>query len=106
MSTFDPLRTFPHKHNLAWLEGRPVSRFFFHVFDAIVAMDEEGELADDLQAARTIAFKGARELLCEQISQGYLNLDNYIVIADQSGHELARVRFGEALAVHSVHTAD
>ncbi len=59
-----------------------MSRFFLHIFNDSVSMDEEGEVADDLLAARTIALNGARELLCEQIKRGYLNLDNYIVVAE------------------------
>ena len=76
-------------------------RFFFHVFDDSVAMDEEGEVADDLQAALRIALNGARELICEQVRRGYLNLEDYIVVADQRGQEISRVRFGEALVVHA-----
>ena len=49
-----------------------MSRFFLHIFNDSVSMDEEGEVADDLLAARTIALNGARELLCEQIKRGYL----------------------------------
>lgn len=50
-----------------------MSPFFLHIFNDSVSMDEEGEVADDLLAARTIALNGARELLCEQIKRGYLN---------------------------------
>ena len=81
-----------------------MSRFFLHIFNDSVSMDEEGEVADDLLAARTIALNGARELLCEQIKRGYLNLDDYIVVADQTGHELSRVHFGEALVVRPLLT--
>ena len=77
-------------------------RFFFHVFDDIVSMDEQGQSVDNLEAAHAIALDSARELVCEQVKRGYLNLENYIVIADPSGQELARVDFRSALAVERI----
>jgi hypothetical protein len=76
-----------------------VPRFFFHIFDDTVSMDEEGQDAADASAARAIAMRGARELACEQIRNGYLNLDHYILVSDQDGREVARVRFRGAFAV-------
>jgi hypothetical protein len=76
-----------------------VPRFYFHIFDDIVSMDECGQVADDLEAARAIALDGARELVCEQVHRGYLNLENYIVLADEQGEELCRIEFREAFTV-------
>lgn len=80
-------------------ESRLVPRFFFHVFDDQISMDEEGQIAPDLAAAQGIALASARELVCEQIRQGYLNLDNYIVVADADGVELSRVIFRAAFLI-------
>ena len=74
-------------------------RFFFHVFDDAVSIDESGQPAEDLDGAREIALNGARELVCDQVRRGYLNLENYIVVADQTGQELLRVAFREAFVV-------
>ena len=74
-------------------------RFYFHIFDDTVSMDEAGQVADDLEAARVIALDGARELVCEQVRRGYLNLENYIVLADEQGEELCRIEFREAFTV-------
>jgi len=76
-----------------------VPRFYFHIFDDTVSMDEAGQVADDLEAARVIALDGARELVCEQVRRGYLNLENYIVLADEQGEELCRIEFREAFTV-------
>jgi hypothetical protein len=78
-----------------------VPRFYFHVFDDIVSMDEAGQGADDLAAARAIALDGARDLVCEQVHRGYLNLENYIVVADEQGQELSRIQFREAFKIRS-----
>ena len=74
-------------------------RFYFHVFDDVVSTDEEGQVVNDLEAARAIAMKSARELVCDQVRRGYLDLDNYIVVANQSAQELFRVVFREAFVV-------
>ena len=83
-------------------EGRPVPRFFFHVFDDAVSIDESGQPAEDLDGAREIALNGARELVCDQVRRGYLNLENYIVVTDQTGQELLRVTFREAFVERKV----
>jgi hypothetical protein len=83
-----------------------VPRFYFHVFDDIVSMDEAGQVADDLAAARAIALDGARELVCEQVHCGYLNLENYVVVADEQGRELCRIEFRDAFRILSNPSVD
>lgn len=78
-----------------------MQRYFFHVYDDIVSLDEEGQLAEDLRAAQEIALDSARDLVCGQVARGYLNLDNYIVIANEAGQELARLAFREAFEIRS-----
>lgn len=70
-----------------------VPRFFLHVFDDIETIDEEGQEFDDVWAAREAALEGARDLVCEQIRAGYLNLDGHIQIASERGEQLMRVSF-------------
>ena len=71
-------------------------RYYFHIFDDLVSLDEEGQLLPNLSSAEAVAIRGARELACEQIRTGYLNFDHYIVVADEHGRELSRVHFSEA----------
>lgn len=74
-------------------------RFLLHVADTVEAPDEEGAEYSDLWAAREAAIEGARDLVCEQIRQGYLNLDGYIQIASDRGEPLIRVSFREAFEI-------
>ena len=78
-----------------------MQRYFFHVYDDIVSIDEEGQLAEDIRAAHEIALESARDLVCAQVARGYLNLDNYIVIANEAGEEIARLAFREAFEIRS-----
>ena len=74
-------------------------RFFFHVYDHAVALDEEGLELPDLQAAEREAVRGARSLACEQIEHGELHLDHRIDVEDEGGEALFSIRFGEAIDV-------
>ena len=87
-------------------EEDPVPRYFFHVFDDTVTMDEQGQVASDPPAAQAIALNSARELVCDQIKRGYLNLDNYIIVADESGLEQSRIIFREAFVIQSTNLND
>jgi hypothetical protein len=74
-------------------------RYFFNIFDDGGAVDEDGMVLPDLAAARQEALEGARDLACEAIHNGHLNLDHYIEVADESGTKLLTVTFREAFTV-------
>lgn len=76
-----------------------MTRFFFHVFDHAVAIDDDGlELADE-RAARAAAVAGAREMACEQIRTGHLRLDHRIEITDETGNLVATLPFRDAFTI-------
>lgn len=74
-------------------------RYFFHLHNDVVAMDEEGVDLPDREAARANGIKEAREIMLETVSQGRINFSHRIDIADESGAVLESVTFGEAVAV-------
>jgi len=76
-----------------------MQRFYFNVYDHVECIDEEGQLAADLSAARDLALESVRALACEQICSGYLHLDDYLVVTDADGLELLTVSFGEGLEI-------
>jgi hypothetical protein len=77
----------------------PMPRFYFHVFNDVVAMDEEGIELPDLAAAREQAMDGARELVCEAINKGHLNLDHRIEVTDEAGETLTIVSYRDAFTM-------
>ena len=74
-------------------------RYFFHVYDDIIAEDEEGEDLPNLAAARLKALKGARDLICEQVRHGYAVLSHWIDVVDEQGEKVLTVTFGEAVDI-------
>jgi hypothetical protein len=75
--------------------------FFFHVYDEVVARDDEGHACADLQAAIAEAVRGVRSLACEQVHRGVLHLRHRIEIADEADHVLAIVTFKDVIEIRA-----
>jgi hypothetical protein len=64
-------------------------------------MDEEGLELPDLEAAREIALDAARDLVCESVHEGHLNLDHRVEVEDEKGEKLIVLTFREAFTIQS-----
>lgn len=73
--------------------------YYFHLYNDITAMDGEGKMLPDLDAARANGIKEAREMMMESVGEGRINFSHRIDIADHSGDVAATVTFGEAVKV-------
>ena len=78
---------------------RAVPRYYFHVFNDEVSIDEEGSVLPDLDSARETAMDGCRDLVCESVRKGHLNLEHRIDVADEKGEVLMRVTFRDAFTL-------
>ena len=78
--------------------GRPM-RYFFHVHDDLTAIDEEGADLPDPAAAKYYALAAARELICDEIRSGRVNLDHMIKIEDENGVHVGTIRFSDAVQI-------
>jgi hypothetical protein len=74
-------------------------RFYFNVYDDVVATDEEGVSLPNLEAARLQALAGARALMAEQVSRGYLVRSHWIDVVDEAGTLVLHLPFGDAVDV-------
>jgi hypothetical protein len=75
-----------------------VPHYYFHLFDDLDVLDEEGlDLADD-GAARIHAVEEARTMACHAVQNGHLNLGHRIEIEDEKGGRTP-VPFGSAFIV-------
>jgi hypothetical protein len=73
--------------------------FYFHVYNDVIAIDEEGLELADLDAAREQAMESARELVCEGIHKGHLNLDHRIEVEDEGHRNVLTVSYRDAFTV-------
>ena len=74
-------------------------RFFFYVYDDVVAIDDDGVELPDLEAARREAVRGARSLAAEQVTEGRLILHHRVEAVDEGGNVVASVTFGDVVTV-------
>ena len=74
-------------------------RFFFHLYDDIVARDEEGVELADIEAARRTAMFGVRAMICDQVTKGHLHLDHRLEVEDEDGKRVFDLQFGDAIEI-------
>lgn len=74
-------------------------RFYFHLYNDAVAMDDEGRILPDLDSARAAAVKEAREMMTESVLEGHLTLSHRIDVADETGAVVATVSFRNAVEI-------
>ena len=74
-------------------------RYFFHVYDDVIAHDEEGAELPNLAAARLNALIGARDLISEQVRRGYVVLSHWIDVVDEQGQKVLTVTFRDAVDI-------
>lgn len=75
-------------------------RFYFNLRNGQGYLrDEEGTELADAQAARHHAITAIRGLLSAEVSEGHLDMRGYIEVTDESGGELLRLPFSDAVEV-------
>jgi hypothetical protein len=74
-------------------------RYFFNVYDDIIAQDEEGAELPNHAAARLNALRGARDLIAEQVRRGYLVLSHWIDVVDEQGEKVLTLTFRDAVDI-------
>ena len=74
--------------------------FYFHLYDNLDVLDDEGIELPDLEAARARAVRCARVTFAETAKdEGRVVLHHRIDIADEQGDVLETVQFGDAVRV-------
>jgi hypothetical protein len=76
-----------------------VARYYFNVYDDVVAIDPEGLELPNAHAARLNALHGARELIAEQVRHGYITLSHWIDVVDEKGEAVLTLPFRDAVTV-------
>jgi hypothetical protein len=74
-------------------------RYFFHVYDDVIAKDDEGVELPNEAAARLQAVIGARDIMSAQVKHGYLQRTHWIEVFDEHGEHLFTQTFGDAVDI-------
>jgi hypothetical protein len=76
-------------------------RYFFHVYDDTVALDDDGMDLPDVDAARRQALAGARALICEEVTKGHVNLSHRIEVEDEEHRPVLTLPFASAVEIEA-----
>lgn len=74
-------------------------RYFFHLYNDEIVLDEEGQELAGADDARRVAVDNAREMAAASVQHGELNLEHRIDAADEVGNVIWTVRFGDIVKV-------
>ena len=74
-------------------------RFYFHLYNDLTALDEEGQEFENLPIAHQKAIAEARWMAAEAVKNGHLTLSHLIEIADEAGEVLSTVWFRDILDI-------
>ena len=75
-------------------------RYFFHLYDDTVALDEEGKDLPSADLAREHALKEARQIASSEVLDGHLGLNHRIEVTDAHDAPVATMQFKEAVQLH------
>ena len=75
--------------------------FFFHLYDDIVSLDEEGQELEDADAARQKGVETAREMACTEVRRGHLYLGHRVDVEDEGGVTIATVHFRDVVKIEA-----
>lgn len=75
-----------------------MSLFYFHVCNGHgLIEDEEGQELPDLEAARAVATRGARDIMAGEMRHGTLDLSSFIEIEDMDHQLVYTLGFEDAV---------
>ena len=84
------------------VEGRfaIMPRYFFHIFNDVDAIDQDGMELTDLASAKRQAIRGGRSMMADHLIAGRpIKLFHRIEIADEGGKTLAVIPFRELITI-------
>lgn len=74
-------------------------RYFMHVCNGTgFVPDEEGQVLASDEAAREVAVKSARALMCDDMGRGFLDLASFIEV-ERDGEHLFTLTFKDVVTV-------
>ncbi len=75
-------------------------QFYFNIYNSEVTIDEEGQELPDVEAARRVAIRSAREVMCDGVRDGEVTLSHWIDIEDDQRAPILTLTFGEILKIN------
>jgi hypothetical protein len=74
-------------------------RFYFHLFNDMTSIDDEGIELPDEAVAMERAANITREMAADSVRRGHLILDHRIEVADEHGDTIGTVHFRDVVEI-------
>lgn len=74
-------------------------RFYFHLFNDLTSIDEEGTDLPNAAMALEHAKENARHMAAQSVLEGHLILDHRIEVTDEDGGRVGTVHFRDVVEV-------
>ena len=78
-----------------------MGRYYFHLYDDLDVIDEEGLELSGPDAARDKGLAMARVKACAEFLEGHLNLSPRIEIVSEDSQPVATVHFGDTVRIET-----
>jgi hypothetical protein len=78
-----------------------VPRFYFHLFNDVTSLDEEGVELPNVQTAIQQAGANARHMAAQSVIEGHLTLNHRIEVMDEAHKNVCTVRFRDVVEVRN-----
>jgi len=78
-----------------------MGRYYFHLYDDMIVIDEEGMELSGPDAARDKGRAMARDMACTEVLEGHLNLRHRIEIVDEDSQPVATIPFRDTIRVEN-----
>jgi hypothetical protein len=74
-------------------------RYFFHLFNDVTALDEEGQELPNDAAALQRGAESARAMAADSVLRGHLILDHRIEVENDRGETVGTIKFRDVVDV-------
>ena len=72
-------------------------RYFFHLFNDVIALDEEGQVLPSDAIALNRGRANARVMAADSVSHGKLNLDHRLEVQSEEGETIGTIYFRDVI---------
>jgi hypothetical protein len=76
-----------------------MARYYFHLFNDVTSIDQEGAELRDLPQAMERATTLARDMAAQSVQEGRLTLHHRIDVSDEGGTTVGTVHFRDAVLI-------
>lgn len=79
-----------------------MARFYFDLHECGKILEDEDGVERSIRSLREEAIRAAREIMCEELTQGHLCLSYHIAVRDETNQIVLMLPFKDAVAITGI----